>query len=364
MKLLVVRPNDNLRPHAAARLALAVNVIVIASFLRRSLIVALTVAGTAAADVAHAQAGVSHAEDATPIPGGTLRMSIANVWTRYDSRFDSSGVTRPIGAYLSTDSLGPRQLPNLAPIEQALGVLTGDARTRLTFGRLDVRSDARIVRTPIALEYGVTRRLSIGVLLPLVQTRRTAQARVNLDTALAVRSNVGIVPSTGRADVATANLAAVTALNAASAQITQLLSRCQQSPGAAECDPVRGREAAAAAAASSASAFATAVGTAYGTTPQTAIVAPRSASPLAAQIEARRAALVTQLRAFVPSATVSPLFTAPTELSYADFQGRNGVAGLLQSRYGGGLDSIRTTERVHIGDVIKCCRIHVKSRRE
>jgi hypothetical protein len=304
----------------------------------------------AAASSAAAQTGISHDEDAAPVPARTLRLSAANVWTQYDSRFATNGI-RPLGADLSTDSLGPRQLPNLEPTERALQALTGNPSTRLTLGRLDVRSDARIVSTNLALDYGVTRRFSVGVLVPIVQTRRTAQARVNVDTAAAVRANVGYVPVLGRADVARATLGTVNALTEASARITQLLGRCQQAPAAAECDPVRGREVSAAAAARSAADFASAVTAAYGTTLQTALIAPRTGSPLATLIDARRAALEAQLRTYVPSASVAALATASTEFAYADFQGRNGVAGLLQSRLGGGLDSIRTSERIGVGDV-------------
>src|SRR5215204_3219303 len=120
---------------------------------------------------------LSHTEDAIPIPGGWLRFSVGNAWTRYESRFDSTGAIRSLGDELSTDSLGPRQFPRLAPIEGALQTLTNNPTQRLTFGRLDVRSDARIVTTPFALEYGVTRRITIGVMVPLVQTRRAAQVR-------------------------------------------------------------------------------------------------------------------------------------------------------------------------------------------
>src|SRR5258705_2617028 len=126
-----------------------------------------------------AQSGVGPLDDATPIPRGWLRFGVLNSWTRYDSRFGASGGIDPLGAPLSTDSLGPRQLPLLAPVEGALQTLTNNPLQRLTFGRLAVQSDARIVTTPFVLEYGATNRLSFGVTVPVVQTRPTAQLRVN-----------------------------------------------------------------------------------------------------------------------------------------------------------------------------------------
>jgi len=301
-----------------------------------------------------AQSALSHTEDAIPIPGGWLRFSVGNAWTRYDSRFGENGGVVPLGAELSTDSLGPRELPRLAPIEGALQTLTNNPAQRLTFGRLDVRSDARIVTTPLALEYGVTRRITIGVMLPLVQTRRTAQVRVNQratgDTTKT--SNVGILPVTSRQTASAANLAFVTALTQAASNLTGLLERCAQDPTAAECNSVRGNEADAAAAAKRASDFAGAVSTAYGTTEATTIVAPLENSQLAKTIEAQRAALATQLATYLPGTTIGTLSTvATTEFSYVDLQGRQGIPGLLGSTLGGGLDSLAPAERINIGDV-------------
>ena len=305
------------------------------------------------ARAAHGQTALSHTDDATPVPRGSVRVTITNGWTRYDTRFAEDGLTRGLGDELSTDSLGPRQLPKLAPIEAALQTLTNDPAQRLTFGKLDARSDARVVTTPIAIEYGISRRLSVGVVVPLVQTRRSVQLRVNEHTATDTtrRGNTGLIPVSRRLDAATTNAALVASLTTAAGNLTALLGRCQIDPTASECAPIRGQEAAAAAAAQRASAFAAGVRTAYGVTEQTAVVAPLTGSALAAQIEAQRVALAAQLAAFTPGITLGTLFNAPTEFSYADFQGRNTVPGLLQSDFGGGLDSIRTTERVGIGDV-------------
>ena len=307
----------------------------------------------ARASVLPAQATLSHTDDAIPIPGGWLRLSVLNSWERYDSRFGGSGTLRALGDELSTDSLGPRQLPRLAAIEAGLQTLTNDPTQRLTFGRLDVRSDARIVTTPIALEYGITRRLSFGVVVPIVQTRRSAQVRVNQrakdDTTKT--SNVGILAESNRATLAAQNAQVVADLTKAAMSLTDLLARCVTTPAAAECDPIRGNEAAAAAAAQRATEFAGAVATAYGITPATAVVAPLAGSALATTIEAQRAAIAAQLTTFVPGSVVGALPTAPTEFSYINLQGRVNEDGLLQSDLGGGLDSIATTERIGIGDV-------------
>jgi hypothetical protein len=234
----------------------------------------------------------------------------------------------------------------------ALLTLAANPMQRLTFGKLDVRSDARIVTTPFVLEYGVTRRLSIGVMVPMVQTRRTAQVRVNARAeGEASTSNMGFLPAAQRAAAAQANAQIVAALSDAATALDGLLAQCAANPAAPACDPVRGRESDAAAAAARAEQFAQAVATAYGTTTETAIVAPLQGSDLAQAIEAQRAALAAQLATYAPGTTIGALTTAANELSYIDLQGRNRVPGLLQTDLGGGLDSIHTSERLSVGDV-------------
>jgi hypothetical protein len=320
----------------------------------RALLAALVAFATRSAGAqTGTQTSLAHTDDAAPIPRGALRFTISSGWTRYDSRFDSTGFVHGLGEEFSTDSLGPRQLPNLSPIEGAYQTLANNPAQRLTFGRLAMQSDARIVTTPIAIEYGVTRRLSIGVLVPVVQTRRAAQVRVNARAAgdTAKTSNTGFIPVSSRGTAAASAAGVAAALTSASTGLTALLARCQVNSTAAECNGVRGREADAAAAAKRASAFAAAVLAAYGTTEETAIVAPLAGSALAKAIEAQRAALAAQLATFAPGTSIGTLFNAPTEFSYADLQGRNGTPGLLQTNLGGGLDSLHTTERVGLGDI-------------
>lgn len=339
--LVVTRPTPPRPPHSRSR-----------RLLRATIAAAACAHAVWASDV-RAQSALTHTDDAIPIPGGWFRFSVGNAWTRYESRFGENGEIRALGDELSTDSLGPRQLPLLAPIESALQTLTKNPAQRLTFGRLDVRSDARIVTTPFALEYGITRRFSIGVMVPLVQTRRSAQVRVNqrVKDDTTKTSNVGVVAVANRAAQAALNARLVADLTKTSVTLSALLARCAQNAAAAECDPVRGREGDASDAAKTAAEFANAVAVAFGITPATAIVAPLKGSALATSIESRRAALQTKLASYVPGTVIGTLPSATTEFSYVDLQGRFGEPGLLKSQLGGGLDSIATTDRIGVGDV-------------
>lgn len=74
-----------------------------------------------------AQAVIGYGDDAMTLPAGMVRLGFLNGWTRFDQRF-----TAPDGAR--------------------------------------IEADARIRRTPVALELGVLNRLTVGVMVPSVGT--------------------------------------------------------------------------------------------------------------------------------------------------------------------------------------------------
>jgi hypothetical protein len=300
-----------------------------------------------AAPAARAQAPLSHTEDAAPVSAGSLRLRITTAWTRYDERFSADGV-QPLSADFSTPSLGVTQLPKLAPTEAGLQTLSGDPSVRLSLGRYEVRGGARTVTTPISLEYGVTRRLSVGVQVPIVQTRRVVLPRVNTDSS----ANVGFVPERVRADAARQNLAVVEAFQQSADQLSALITQCSANPAAAGCGPVNADPAGAAAARDQAQAYAAAASR-LGADVSNTFLAPRDGSELAEAIDARRLAINSALQEFLGAGAGSStgVFTATTNFSYIDLQGRRGTPGLLQSTLGGELDSLHTADRLGIGDV-------------
>ena len=296
-----------------------------------------------------AQSPLSHLDDAAPVPAGMMRLRIANVWTRFDQRFASDGGTTPLGAPLSVDSLGVAQFPLLTPIEASLRTLASDPLLHLSLGRLHVGSNARIVTTPIAIEYGVTRRLSVGLLIPIVQTRRVAQATVAGDST---HANVGYVPAAARATAGPQNALVAAAFQKAADSLGILLTRCPTNPTASGCAAVNANTADATAARARALAFVGAV-TTLGVSSATAIIAPRASSDLADTLDARRIQLNQRLQQYLGASAgaATRIFTAGTDFSYLDLQGRAAVPAFLASPYGGGLDSIHTTERIGFGDI-------------
>ncbi len=305
---------------------------------------------SAALPQAGAQVTLTHTEDASPIPAGNFRFRMTTGWTRYDELFGVNGV-RGLSEQISADSLGPRQLPLLVPVENALKTLSNNPSTRLTFGTLAAESDIRTVVTPIVLEYGITRRLSIGMKVPIIQTRRAIHFSMNADSTRL--GNTGFLPPRLRGNAAQANATVYAAFQHAADSLTTLIAKCPGSPSLPGCSTVNGNLGAATATRDQAQAFATAVRTALGTDTTTTIVAPRAGSPLALSIDARQAALNTQIQVYLgPTAgTSSSVFTATTDFSYIDLQGRSGVGGLLASPLGGKLDSLQTTNRLRLDGV-------------
>jgi len=295
-----------------------------------------------------AQISLTHTEDAAPVPKGMLRVRVTTGWTRFDERFTPSG-RRTLGDEISADDFGSQQLPLLAPVEKGLQTLSGDTKTKLSLGRLAALSDARIVTTPIVLEYGLTRRLTVGVLVPIVQTRRSVSLSVNKDSL----ANVGFVPPLFRSQAASKNALVYAAYKSAADSLATLVSKCPSNPTASGCAVVNLNLSDASAASLLARQFADAIKSALGTDTATALIAPRTGGTLAASIDAQRALINARVQKYLGASAGANtgVFTQSSSFSYIDLQGRNGVPGLLQSSLGGGLDSLQTWNKLVLGGV-------------
>ena len=314
---------------------------------RRALVVAAALLFSAPM-VVRAQIALTHTEDAAPVPKGMLRLRVTTGWTRFDERFTPTG-RRTLGDDISAGDFGPRQLPLLAPAERGLQTLTGDATTKLSLGRLAVLSDARTVTTPIVFEYGLTRRLTLGMQVPIVQTRRSVAITVNKDSL----ANVGFVPPRLRAGAASANALVYAAYKSAADSLATLVSKCPGNPSAAGCAAVNLNPSDASAAGQAARQFADAVRSALGTDTATALIAPREGGALAARINDQRALINARVQKYLGAGAgaTTGVFTQASSFSYIDLQGRSGVPGLLQSSLGGPLDSLQTTNKLVLGGV-------------
>jgi hypothetical protein len=139
-----------------------------------------------------------------------------------------------------------------------LRTLTGSSAFRLNAGQLTSSANSRIVTAPLILEYGATSRLTIGVAIPLVETRTTLVSRLNPHLGFA---NVGPNPNLLGGNYAT-TAALVQSFAAAATSLQGLVTQCQAAPSNTGCAAVLNQGPALL---TSSAAFATAIASVYGT---------------------------------------------------------------------------------------------------
>lgn len=142
-------------------------------------------------------------EDATALRPGTLRLSFAPDWSRWNARFGANtpglaaGTVEPLAVDFSSDSLGAARLPLLADAQSRLRSLTGLGAYDVNLGRARLTLNASYRVIPIGLELALSRHLAIGVSVPIVRAR-TEAFLLGPDTAggdSATRGNVGFNPA-------------------------------------------------------------------------------------------------------------------------------------------------------------------------
>lgn len=289
-----------------------------------------------------AQAGLTHVDDPSTAPRGLLRLRALTSWTRYDSRFTSGG-TESLGAFLTADSLGAARYPALAPIQSLVQSVSGSP-FRLSLGRSRLDATAREEVVPIGLEYGISNRLAVGVMMPIV--RKRAAVLFRLDTT-ASGANVGPNPRRTNPAAITNNTQVQAEFSNAITQLQNRLQACQTNPGAPGCASVAGRESLAQQLIQTSQAFKTDVASLYGSggSAGSAFV-PTSTSAAQTAVAQRVSAFNTQFKDFLGT-TANVIQAIPTPASgpagVADFQ-----SYLVNDL---GRDSLNMQERIGIGDV-------------
>lgn len=304
---------------------------------------AATLASFLCGSMLWAQAGLPHLGDASTPERGMFRFHAATAWTRYDARFASNGVV-PLGALFTSDSLGVREIPRLSVAESLVTEAT-NAPFRLSMGRSRLDATAREEVIPLSLEYGITNRLALSVMMPVVRKRVGVQFR--LDTAGGFVANVG--PNQHRTNSSAAqNNATVQAQFASAAQQLQArLTSCRGNPSGPGCAALLAREAEAEALIAASQAFALQLELIYGSLASSGQpFVPTTQSDAQLAIESRIAAFNAQYR---------DLLTAGADLLSALPVAAGGPAGVADlNRYfaqEGLRDSVVMQERVGIGDV-------------
>ena len=163
-------------------------------------------------------------------PGGAVRVTfdpIIAYW--YEETKD--GTKRPLGWFLTDDSLGGAQNSQLARLNQDLVIATGTSAIAVNLGNavLALRSERRV--TPLGLEFGLSDRLSIGVRVPLVRVQ--TRAGLSLDST---NANLGMNPRFAVAGADSTYNAFFQDFDAAVAQLQQNIQGGSYGcPGSAQC---------------------------------------------------------------------------------------------------------------------------------
>ena len=294
------------------------------------------------ASASYAQSGLGHVDDPSTAPRGLLRLRAITAWTRYDDVFTANGV-EPLGAFLTADSLGARQVPALASIESLVQSASGSSFA-LTLGRSRLNATAREEVIPIGLEYGVTDRFSVTLVTPIVRKRVATLFR--LDTAGSA-ANVGPNPHRTSAIASQNNTQVQAEFASAANQLQGRLQSCGTDPSGAGCSTLLARQAEAMQLIQSSQSFASQLAALYGSAAGSGMAfVPISLSSAQIAIGQRVAAFNAQYRDLLAtSATLIQAvpFAAGGPAGPADLQ-RYVIEDL-------GADSLNSQERVGIGDM-------------
>ena len=309
-----------------------------------ALVVLVCAAQRASAQLPPSPLPLSNTEDARTLPKGTVLLRTLNAWTRvdevYDAAADSAHKLHPLGDAFSASAVGVRQYPRLATAESALRLLTGQPALALSLGQQFATADTRTVTTPIALAYGLTNRLTIGTMVPVVQTHTTVFVELNPRPGTNTGANVGPNPAQlGFGAAQSTNATLIGALGNAAAALKGFLANCAASgscspQSVAQANQALGQD----------TLFSAAVQYLYGTTTQASPFAPLAAA---------QTAVVTQLIGL--QNTINAVLGS--NFTFGSPAGANAPAALFElqklatANPGIAFDSLGSPDRIGIGDV-------------
>jgi hypothetical protein len=312
------------------------------------------VAAVLIAEPSRAQGGQTRTDDAAVVPRGVARLRVFPTWTRFERRFTgASGAgtsTVPLAAVFAADSLGVAVIPGLAPSETALRTLSGDPTLRLSLGRSISTATARIVTTAIAAEYGLTRRLTLGAVLPIVQTRTELFVALNADDA--TRANVGPNPARLIAAERSRALALQDQLTTVRAALQSRLAACDANPASdPSCPTILANRADVLSLIGETSAFGSALAALFGASSSATPLpfAPLAGTTAATAVGAHLTTLTNRLRGYVGSTANQIVETVPLAVGPAGVGDLQQL--LLAGEFGLSPDSLGAVYRFSIGDI-------------
>lgn len=320
------------------------------SHVLRALVAMLAAALTAMpASPAWAQRVAGVGDDAAPIPKGGYRILLGGLWNDYEKVFTPDGTvgTRRVLSGLATDKFGIALLPQLTAAQAGIRALSGVGTFALSLGALEARGEVRQSIAPLALDYGVTKRLSLRVVVPYAESRDVSQLVLNRN---GTGANVGRNPAyeTTGAAVRASNGALIGQIESARAALAAEIARCTNAT-ASGCDAVRANPAGAQALVSRAQQTRSHLVTVYGDgTRGGSPVVPLTGSTVHAAVVAGIAALRADFGAFGITNIAAGVQPAAATVVFGP-GGIGTIAG--DTSFGVGYRQLGNTRRAGVGDV-------------
>ncbi|MDQ3808661.1 MAG: hypothetical protein M3336_00050, partial [Chloroflexota bacterium] len=292
-----------------------------------------------------AQAVLGPGDDALVLPRGVLRVRVLTSWTRFDERYGlntpnrKAGSIEPLGVDFSRDTLGVQQFEVLVPLRDGLRSLSGLANSEVSLGHSVLGLAASVTTIPFVADVGVTSRLAVGLLVPVVRTRMEAVFSMNPQGR---EGNLGINPAFD--DPTGANSELVRQFRAAAAALTDRRAFCQANPGEPGCAELNANGAAADTLIAQASAFADGLAEIY--SDMGSVFVPVTNTELDVAIKSRIAVFGTGFSSFGVPTTFVGLVGAPNPLTSADAQ-----RVLTEPAFGIAAAPLETISRIGVGDI-------------
>jgi hypothetical protein len=284
----------------------------------------------------------SNTEDARTLPKGTVQFRALNAWTRidavYDAAADSAHRLHALGDAFNATQLGTRQFPGLIPAENALRTLTGDPNLTLNLGQTFGTVDTRIVTTPLSLLYGVTNRLTIGAMMPVVQTHSNVVVELN-PRRLGANANINVGPNPARLGQPGNNLQLIQALAKADTDLARFIAACGTSGSCSQqaldqANRSRNLD----------TLYEKAVQVLYGTDSQASLFAPLGTAQTA--VTSQLTALEQQINGLLGTS-----YSFPAPAGASDRAALQQLRQLATEPSGVAFDSLGSPDRIGIGDV-------------
>ncbi len=292
----------------------------------------------------HAQAVAGVGDDAIPIPAKRLRLFMGAQWDQWDERLLPSGGSGPLLGGLSTSAFGTAQLPALETAESGIRSLSGASDFSLSLGPLEARGGVRRSTTVFRADFGVTKRVSVGIRVPYVEVVHDARLVLNRE---GVDANVGENPARFNPSALTANGAIFVQLGNARTQLLDAIASCTTG-GTETCDAILADPAAASALAARVESFRAAWREVYGDgTYAGAPVVPVQTSDAHEDISDALAALRAEFERYFATTIPETGPLGPTRV-----YGSAGLQELAQdSAFGINADTLDRAFRAGMGDV-------------